>query len=112
MPIALTIREVEGLEERLKMLEETNAALAKALAEANANSTRWVLLTEANKHFIGRNGKPLHRNSFRRFVDRMVQQGRLVEGKNLLTSNGMQFISTEFINGHTAYKPKALKMVA
>lgn len=104
MPI--TITDVQGLPEQLQRLSELQHTLERAVKQANQQPNRWVLLTEANKRFIGRNNKPMHRNSFRKLVDRLIADKVLVEGKNLLTTGGQQFISTTFLDGADMPKPK------
>ena len=99
----------ELLQEIVKEQQQAIERLQAKLAHVAAEPSPWLIQSEANKLFIGRGGEPVDRHTFRNWILRWMAEGKLIEGKNMMTNIHGKFISKDFLKGQFDYKTKLKK---
>ena len=100
MPI--TISEIQGGPELVQKVNSLSAELqqARTFIEWLVQAPQpWLLKSEANKLFVGKGGKPVHRNTFNQMVQRWKERGYLVDGLHVMSDGNTEFLNINFLKG-------------
>jgi len=88
-------------------LESQLQTMQSRLLQIEAKPKQWYIQSEACKLFVGRNGKPVDRHTFRKWVLSWIENGDLIVDYNVMRTGDGFLIREDFLKG--IYKPNFRK---